>query len=194
MPKLKEMLFGKKSKVKTQDLRTEEQKMLQDLINEGLSKGTGPFADIFGQFNKEEFDKGVTEPALKNFQENVLPQLQEQFIAGNATAGSGMQRAQGKAATDLQSKLAELMYGAQQQQKQNKMGGLQLINQAQGKQSYVKEGNKGALNALLEGFAGAAGRGFSSSVQNMFTQDSGSGGGGGGNMKQMAAAAAPVAG
>jgi hypothetical protein len=172
MPKLKEYLFGKKSKVKTQDLRTEEQKMLQALIEEGLTKGTGPFADIFGEFDENAFQEGVANPALKNFKENILPQIQEQFIAGNAVQGSGLQRAKVKGATDLQSKLAELMYGAQQKQNENRLSGLGLINNAQGKQSYVKEGSKGLVNSAVEGFAGAAGKGVGTGVANLFSGDS----------------------
>lgn len=172
MPKLKEYLFGKKSKVKTQDLRTDEQKMLQSLIEEGLTKGTGPFADIFGEFDENAFQEGVANPALKNFQENVLPQIQEQFIAGNAVQGSGLQRAQMKGATDLQSKLAELMYGAQQKQKENKLSGLGLINQATGKQSYVKEGSKGLVNTFVEGISGAAGKGVGDATANLFSGNS----------------------
>ena len=172
MPKLKEYLFGKKSKVKTQDLRTDEQKMLQELINEGQTKGTGPFADIFGDFNEDAFKKGVSDPALKNFTENVLPQIHEQFISANSAQSSGLQRAQVKGATDLQSKLAELMYGAQQQQKQNQLSGLGLINNAQGKQSYVKEGSKGLFNSAIEGLSGAAGKGIGKGVSNLFSGDS----------------------
>lgn len=169
MPKLKEYLFGKKSKVKTQDLRTEEQKMLQELINEGLTKGTGPLADLFGAFDEEAFKKGVSDPALKNFTENILPQIQEQFIAGNAVQGSGLQRAQVKGATDLQSKLAELMYGAMQKQNENRLGGLGLINSAQGKQSYVKEGSKGLFNSAIEGLSGAVGKGAGQGISNLFS-------------------------
>lgn len=171
MPKLKEWLFGKKSKVKNQDLRTEEQKMLQALIDEGLTKGTGPLADIFG-FNEADFQEGVANPAIKDFQEKILPQLQEQFIAGNAVQGSGMQRAQIKGANDLQSKIAELRYAAQQQAKQNKLSGLGLINSAQGKQSYVKEGSKGIVNSAIEGVAGAAGKGVGTGISNFFSGDS----------------------
>lgn len=175
MPKLSEVIFGKKSKVKEKDNRTEEQKTLQALIKEGLENGTGPFADIFGSFDKQAFEEGVSGPAMKNFKENILPQIQEQFIAGNAVQGSGLQRAQVKGATDLQSKLAELMYGAQQKQAENKINGLNLINNAQGKQSYVQEGSKGLLNAFTEGISGAAGRGIGSGVENFF---SGNGNGG----------------
>lgn len=165
MTKLTEYLFGKKNKLKAKDFRTEEQKMLQSLINEALTKGSGPLADLFG-FDEEAFKSGVEEPALKNFMENILPQLQESFIAGNAVGGSGMQRAQGKAATDLQSKLAELRYGAMNQANQNKLQGLGLINSAQGQTPYVKEGQMGFVPSFLTGLSGAAGKGVGKGLEN----------------------------
>ncbi len=136
-------------KVKQATTKTPEQQQLIDLINQGLKDGTGPFADIFGQFDQEEFDKGVTQPALKNFQENILPSVQEKFIAGNQTGGSGMRRGLAKAGTDLQSKLAALMYEAQQGQKQNRIAG--VTNQVNGQnfENIVKQPKPGFWETLL---------------------------------------------
>lgn len=112
-------------KVKQATLKTPEQQTLMQLISDALTKGEGPLKDLFGSFNQQEFEQGITQPALKNFQENILPQIQEKFIAGNQVLGSGMRRGQLKAAEDLQSQLAQLMYQAQQQQKQNRLQGIQ---------------------------------------------------------------------
>src|ERR1700761_6084707 len=120
MPKLGEILFGKKDKVKQAKTTNPMQDQLLALISEGLSKGEGALADIFGGFDEAAFNEGVTQPALKNFKENILPQLQEKFIANNQVLGTGFQNAQAKAGADLQSKLAQLMYNAQQDQKQNR--------------------------------------------------------------------------
>lgn len=121
-------LFGggkaKKTKTKQVDLRTKDQKELDKLVNEGLTKGTGPFGDLFGKFNEEDFKKGVTEPELKKFKEQTLPALQEQFIAGNQSLGSGLRRAQTRSVTDLQERLAGLQYQAQNQQNQNRIAGI----------------------------------------------------------------------
>lgn len=156
MPKLKEYLFGKKDKVKKAELLSKDQEELIALIKQGLESGQGPFADIFGGFNEAEFQKGVTEPALKNFQENILPQIQEKFIAGNQVLGSGMRRGQLNAANTLQSDLAKLMYDAQQQQKQNKIVGLQTALGKQSHENIYKQGNSG----LVGGFVNSVGQGI----------------------------------
>lgn len=158
MPKLSDFLFGKKDKVKQAGTLTPEQEQLMKLISEGLTSGSGPFADIFGGFNKKEFEEGVTQPALKNFQENVLPMIQEKFIAGNQVLGSGMRQGQLKAATDLQSQLAQLMYEAQQGAKGNKLSGLQALLGTKGFENIYKQGKTGAVPALLQGAGQAAGQ------------------------------------
>ena len=152
----KEALLGSKGKIKKQNLLTPEQQQLMALIQEGLTSGEGALGDIFGAFDEKSFQKGVSEPALKNFQENILPQLQEKFIAGNQVAGSGMRRGQLKATTDLQSRLAELMYDAQQNQKQGRLSGLQTLLGTKGFENIYKPGTTGAL----QGFAQGAGQGL----------------------------------
>ena len=156
MPKFNEFLFGKKDKVKQVATLTPEQQQLMSLIQEGLEKGTGAFKDIFGSFDEQGFDEGVAKPALKNFQDNILPMIQEKFIAGNQALGSGMQRGQLKAATDLQSQLANLMYQAKQQHQQNRLAGVQNVLGTRGFENIYKQGNSGALPNLIQGGAQAA--------------------------------------
>jgi hypothetical protein len=157
MPGFKEWLTGKKDKIKKAKTVTKEQEEIQALIQEGLEKGTGPFADIFGAFNEEEFNKGISEPALKNFRENILPQLQEKFIAGNQVLGSGLQRAQTQAAGDLQSQLAQLMYGAQQNKQTQRQQGLENLLGQRNFENIYQQGTTGALqkfgNELVTGAA-----------------------------------------
>lgn len=151
MPKLNEALFGTKGKTKKLTTQTPEQEALLKLINEGLTSGEGPLKDIFGDFDPAAFEAGVSKPAIQQFQDEILPMLQEKFIAGNQVGGSGMQRAGAKAATDLQSKLAQLMYEAQNQQKQNKISG---VNTALGTKSFeniYKPGTEGAVQGFVKG-------------------------------------------
>lgn len=143
-----------KLKVKQAPLKTGSQLSLNDLIIQGLTQGSGPLKDLFGGFNAQEFEKGVTQPALKNFQENILPQIQEKFIAGNQVLGSGMRRGQIKGATDLQSMLSNLMYQAQQQQRQNQISGISQALGFQPHENIVKQPDQPwwqkALNPLAQ--------------------------------------------
>jgi hypothetical protein len=164
MPKLNEVLFGKKDKAKQLKTTTPDQDMIMKLIRQGLAKGEGPFADLFGGFDKEAFEQGVNQPALKNFQDNILPQLQEKFIAGNQVLGSGMRNAQTKAATDLQSQLAALMYQAQQGQQANRLSGINSLLGKQGVENIYKKGNEGLIPGVAKGFAEGAGNAAGTAV------------------------------
>lgn len=163
MPKLKDLLFGGKDKIKQVSTQTPDQQQLMQLILEGLTSGEGPLGELFS-FNPEEFDKGVTQPALKNFQENILPQLQEKYIAGNQSLGSGMRNAELKAGTDLQSKLAELMYQAKQGQQQNKLSGINQVLGNKGFENVYKQGKTGVLPSFLQGAGQGIGQSFGQGI------------------------------
>lgn len=162
-------LFGgnigaKKEKFKQQSLKTPEQQALMELIQEGLTSGEGPFGDLFGKFDESAFQKGVVNPAMKNFQENILPQLQEKFISGNQAAGSGLRNAQMRAGVDLQDKLAQLMYQAQQGQNQNRLQGLSSLIGGQNIENVYRPATQGIgsslLQGMLPGISGAIGKGI----------------------------------
>ncbi len=157
MPKLNDALFGTKGKTKALSTQTPEQEQLLKLITEGITSGEGPLKDIFGQFDPAAFEAGVSKPALQQFQDEILPLLQEKFIGGNQVGGSGMARAGAKAATDLQSKLAELMYNAQNQQKQNKMQGINTALGTRATENIYKPGTEGLVQGAVKGFAQGAG-------------------------------------
>lgn len=151
MPKFNEFLFGKKGKTKKLSTQTPEQEQLLKLINEGLTSGEGPLKDIFGDFDPAAFEAGVSKPALQQFQDEILPLLQEKFIAGNQQGGSGMARAGAKAATDLQSRLAELMYNARNQQTQNKISGVNTALGTKAFENIHQPGTEGAVQGFVKG-------------------------------------------
>lgn len=156
MPKFNEFFTGKKGKTKQLSTQTPEQEQLLKLITDGLASGEGPLKDIFGDFDPAAFEAGVSKPAIQQFQDEILPMLQEKYIAGNQALGSGAQRAGAKAATDLQAKLAQLMYDAQNQQKQNKLAGINTALGTKATENIYKPGTEGAL----QGFVRGAGQGL----------------------------------
>jgi hypothetical protein len=146
-----DFLFGTEGKVKKATTMTRDQEKLLALITQGLKSGKGPFADLFGEFDQGAFEEGVSKPLLQQFQEETLPQLQEKFIAGNQVLGSGMRRGQLKAATDLQTKLAQLMYEAKNQHKQNRMAGLNTALGTQAFENIYDPGKTGAVQGFIQG-------------------------------------------
>lgn len=145
-----EYLLGGQDKTKQLSLMTPEQKELMKLLQQGVTGQGGPFSEL-GGFNEESFQKGVVNPALKNFQDNILPMLQEKFISGNQVGGSGMQRGFQKAGVDLQSELAKLMYQAQQDQLKNRLSAAQGITGQRAVENIYQQGNMGAIPAFLQG-------------------------------------------
>ncbi len=163
MPKFNEFLFGKKGKTKQVSTVSPEQQQLIDLINQGIMKGEGDLAGLFN-FDEEAFQKGVQDPALKNFKENILPQIQEKFIAGNQVLGSGMRRGQTKAATDMQSNIDQLRYQAQQDAAKNKMAAIQQMLGMKTFENVYQPGTQGVVQGVVqgaaEGFGNAVGAGI----------------------------------
>ncbi len=146
-------------KITQATLKTKDQTALMKAITDALTSGSGPLADIFGKFDEGAFNKGVTEPALKNFQDKILPQLQQQFAGGGR--GSGQRNAELGAATDLQSQLASLMYGAQNQQNQNRISGVQNLTGQNTFENIVQQPKpKSDIWANVIQGLGTAGAGF----------------------------------
>lgn len=165
MPSVKELALGSKGKIKKESLLSKEQQDLYDLIKQGLEGGEGPFADIFGKFNENEFQKGVSEPALRQFQTKILPHIQEQLLAGgNNARGSAFRRGTLNAATDLQDRLAQLRYEAQQNQANRRVGGVNTLFGRQSVENIYKPGTKGALQGFLEGVGQGIGQGGGAAI------------------------------
>lgn len=161
-------LFGgkKKPKEKKVSLLTKEQEEMNRYINEALTQGTGPLADLFGKFNEEEFNKGVRDPALKNFKESILPQIQEKFIAGGQVGGSGSIRGQTKGATDLQSDLDKLKFQAQQQQKQNQIAGIGTVQGQRNFENTRENQPQSAISGFSQGVLSSAGQATGNWINN----------------------------
>lgn len=152
-----EVLFGTDDKVEKLKTLTPEQEQLMSLIQQGITEGEGPLKDLFGEFDKEGFDQGVTQPALKHFMENILPQIQGSFT-GNQAQSSAARRANLKAGTDLQSQLNQLMYQAQQGQQQNRLQGVNTALNTKGFENIYKQGKTGIIPAFAQGAGQAAGQ------------------------------------
>lgn len=159
-----QFLFGRKDKAKQfQQYSPQQMQALQQLFG-GLSGQGGPFSDLFGEFNPQYtadiFQRGVAEPAMRNFRQRIQPSIMQAF--GDQGASSGLANSLASAGQDLQSDLgAQLemfMQQARMQQMQNRMGGLNSLLGANPYQTYVQRGDEGLIPGMLKNFAGGAGR------------------------------------
>lgn len=157
------MMFGSKDKAKRFQQYSPEQMQGMQQLWQALSGGGGQFGDMFGQFNPEQtadvFNKGVGEPAMRNFQQQVIPGIMESF--GDQGASSALSNSLAGAGSDLQSNLSAqlemFMQQARMQNQQNRMGGMQMLSGMNPYQTYVQRGNEGLMQSAAQGFGRGAG-------------------------------------
>lgn len=113
------------------------------------------------QQSQEYFNQGVQQPALKAYNEEILPQIRSQYYSPTGTYGAGLNQAISKSAENLTQGLGSLRANyLQQGQKDwmtNQQGALSqalgLINaQSQAGQNYYNQAfNASPASALVQG-------------------------------------------
>jgi len=125
----------------------------QQPVNQALMQLLG------GNSNEQLMDfyqKGVVDPSLQTYSQQILPAIQERFLDANAGSSSALNQALAKSATDLSAglsgRLSELVLQGQQDNSRNQMGGLSLILQLLGQRTFdpiVQGPNTGILKDLI---------------------------------------------
>lgn len=164
MPGVMEFFFGSKDKAKKFKNFTPEQMGLFQEFIQGLSGGGGSFGNMFGEFDPQNasdtFQKGVADPAMRNFQQRVIPSIMQSFA--DQGASSGLNNSLATAGRDLEenlsSQLANFIYQSQMQHNQNRLQGLGLGLQTKAFSPYVQQGYKGILPGFVEEFGKGAGQ------------------------------------
>ena len=90
---IRQTLFGKRDKPKQfQQFSPEQMQAMQQLF-QGLGMGTGPYSDLFGEFDPARsadiFERGVAEPSMRNFRQRVIPSIMQSFADQGASSGLG---------------------------------------------------------------------------------------------------------
>lgn len=166
MPKLKEFLFGKKDKAKKFDTLTGGQMDVLNQLLAGLQGQGGAFGGMFGEFDPTAtanmWEQGVAAPAMRNFQQRVIPSIMQSFA--DQGASSGLSNSLATAGRDMEenlnAQLAQYMWQAQMQQQQNRMAGLGLGLGTKAFQPYVQQGYAGMIPGFLQSFGEGAGYGL----------------------------------
>lgn len=146
-----------------------DQETLLKMLSQGLQSGQGSFGE-FGKFDPAAFKEGVSDPALKQFQDEILPLIQNKYISNNQIGGSGQQRAVSKAGTELQTKLAQLLYQARQDQLKNRLAGVQTALGISPFQNQIKGSSEGLFTGLAKGAAPAIGKGIGNYISGLTPQ------------------------
>lgn len=148
-------------------LRPEQEQLYQQLINSGMKPGAGGAfggsADYYRNLlsdNSADYN-AFAAPALRQYNEDIVPGISEQFAGGGGGQGSfsssGFRNAQLQGATDLAERLGSIRAQLRQQGAQ----GLQSIGQ-QGLQNYsqnmeTQAGSPGLLGNISQGIGNAIG-------------------------------------
>jgi len=120
------------------------------------------FGDLLQPYSEEMFQSSVVDPAMKTYEQQMLPGLQQRFVDANASSSSALNQALAQSAGDMSGLLAGQRLDLQQAAAQRQQGALSgLVGLAGGKtmEPIVQGPKPSLLGGLLQG-AGAAGMGW----------------------------------
>jgi len=115
---------------------------------------------LLGGYNGNQlmdfYQKGLVDPSLRTFNEQVLPSIQQRYVDADAGSSSALNQALAKSATDLSSglsgQLSGLLLQGQQQGSQNQLGALSQILSLLGQKTFdpiVQGPQSGLLKDLI---------------------------------------------
>lgn len=117
-------LGGKGSAPKETKMQKTQRKLVDQLISS--LTGEGPFADLYNS-DESVFQKSFVEPAKAMFNNQIAPQIQQQYIASGQQRSSGLDDQLLRAGVDLDSMLNQYMYQHQQDALNRKQGSINSI-------------------------------------------------------------------
>lgn len=111
------------------------------------------------------FQKGVVDPSMQQYEQQVLPSIQQRFVDANAGSSSALNQALAGSAENLQTSLASQYLPFMQGQQQNQLSALGQLGGLAGTRTFenvMPQGNLGPLMQLLGQLGLGAGMYFSS--------------------------------
>ncbi|CAB4166817.1 Intramolecular chaperone auto-processing domain containing protein [uncultured Caudovirales phage] len=142
----------------------EQSQFLNSLIT-----GLGPeaqkaFGPLLQGFSEENFQKGVVDPTMKTYNQQVLPGIEQRFTDANAGTSSALNQALVSSSEDLANVLGSQRINYQQMANQTSLGALSQILGLLGQRSFepiVQGPQSGWFNDVVKG-AGQAAAGYAS--------------------------------
>jgi hypothetical protein len=135
----------------------EQMKFLNSLIT-----GLGPqaqqaFSGLLQGYDEDIFQKGVVDPSMRTYQQQILPAIEQRFTDANAGSSSALNQALSTSAGDLTNILAGQRIGLQQSMGNQQLGALGQIMSLLGQRSFdpIVQGPKAGLLKDIVG-AGAS--------------------------------------
>ncbi len=154
------LLASKGSNKKESKIQTRQRRLVDELMNSLYGKGE--FSDLFDP-SDEKFQKSFVEPAKQRFNNQIAPQIQQQYISSGQQKSSGMDDQLLRAGVDLNSMLDQYAYQNQQDAMNRKQGAMNSIlgsgpgqapNPSTGQNLSSAIGGYLASNSFKEGMTG----------------------------------------
>lgn len=154
------------------DLMTPQQKSFLNSILGQTQQPTGQaLQSLLGGFDPNQlndfYQKGLVDPTLKTYNEQVLPAIQQRFNDLNAGSSSALNQALAQSATNisqgLSGQLSGLLYQGQQQASSNQLNALQQILNLIGQRNFSPL-IQGPTQGLLGPLIGAGGSALAASI------------------------------
>lgn len=158
MPKLSEILFGKKEKFEQRPTGTPQQQALQNQLLKALGpllqQGTGNLKQLLDL--SPEGTERYAAPFKRQFEEQVIPGLAERFSSMDAQRSSAFGQQLGAAGAGLEEQLAALQGQLSQQGMSNLFQLLTSGMQPQ-QQTFYRPASGGLLQGLIQSIGENAG-------------------------------------
>jgi len=155
-------------------LTPEQQQFLSGILGGGTGQAAGSAYQSFlqpsgGQQTQDIFNQSVVNPAMLNYQQQILPAIQQRFVDSNAGSSSALNQALAQSATDLTTQLGSQYGNFYQNQQSNQLNALGQLGGQAGQRTFQPLINQssGILGNLIGagGQIGAAGLMAASSIE-----------------------------
>lgn len=120
-------LTGKGSASGESKMQRTQRKLVDKLLSS--LNGDGPFSDLFNA-DQATFQKSFVDPAKSMFNNQIAPQIQQQYIASGQQRGTGLDDQLLRAGVDLDQLLNQQMYQFNNDATNRKQSGINAILQS----------------------------------------------------------------
>jgi hypothetical protein len=126
-------------------MQRKQRKTVDELI--ASLYGQGQFSNLFNM-DEEAFQKSYVEPAMQMWNNQVAPQIQQQYISSGLQRGSGMDAALARSGMELDQMLNQQYYQMQQDAMNRQMTALnQILGAGSGAPAQMSSGQAAAQGA-----------------------------------------------
>ena len=118
------------------------------------------YRGLLQPYSEEFFQKSVVDPSLRQYREQILPEIGQQYSNVNAGSSSALNQALAKSAQDLAGSLASQRLGLQQMSQQANLGALGQLQGLLGVRSFeplIQGPRAGILGDILKALGSVGG-------------------------------------